>query len=145
MTDFLSNTESIEIRAMIEEVLNQLQHLQRSQHEISQALQEDPRDTDFLEAYMENENVIKRKIEKIEELEDFLEKVDPAFREERKAIRQGLANSPINEVIVVSVDNNSISEVTQPPVHSQPQTIVIPVIQENQTGNDIHSENGIYL
>lgn len=70
------------IRSEIDEMLNQLKHLERSQNELREAILRDGDDEEFRLALIENEQVIQNKNEKLSKLKEKLGQIDPAFRSE---------------------------------------------------------------
>jgi hypothetical protein len=91
------------LRATIDELSSQVQHLEHSQVELQDALEETPDDEDFLLALRENEEVIRMKKDRIAELHEQLYTLDIAFRQEKASEQRGLVLVP------------------QPPPHSQQQ------------------------
>ena len=69
------------IRAQIDELQSQIQHLSRSNEELQLALQETPDDEDFLLAVKENVVVMEKKQEAIKTKEEELYRLDVAFRQ----------------------------------------------------------------
>lgn len=74
------NMKVMEIRALMDELDNQIEHLQRSQKELIDALDENPTDTDFIDALSENEVVIRRKREMLIDMKNELCRIDPAYK-----------------------------------------------------------------
>ena len=70
------------LRSLIEENLHQLEHLTRSQHEISEYLSSEPNDADFAAALSENEISIARKKVRILSAHDTLMESDLNYRNE---------------------------------------------------------------
>ena len=81
------------LRAQIDELQSQIQHLSRSNEELQLALQETPDDEDFLLALEENVVVIEKKQEAIAMKEEELYRLDIAFRQEKAATVRGLDHS----------------------------------------------------
>lgn len=75
----LENPSQFDLRHFIEETMHKISHLERSQHELKEALAMDPEDTDFLNAMSENEIVISKKKDKLTIAVEELKAVDPAF------------------------------------------------------------------
>lgn len=69
------------LRAQIDELQSQIQHLSRSNEELQLALQETPNDEDFQLALEENVLVIEKKQETIVKKEEELYRLDVAFRQ----------------------------------------------------------------
>ena len=122
---------------MIEQISLQLIKLNDSQVEIALALQDNPSDPDFQDALLENNEIICRKRGKIEELHEFLEKIDPAYREERNTLRN----------ITNRVGESIPSVNTNPSDPSLNTTIIIPIQNTNNESSQYpqNEENGIYL
>ena len=102
------------LRAEIDEVKNQILHLERSQVELKTAL-EDVEDEDFRLALIENEQTIRVKKEKVENLIKTLRSMDIAFQNEYVS-EQGLqsrvtnnSNSSVTENVITVVTNNNNS------------------------------------
>jgi hypothetical protein len=76
---------SLLLRAMIEELTNQINALERSQRELADALVEEPDDADFLVAVQENEVILARKREELVGMQQQLLQIDIAYRQERLA------------------------------------------------------------
>jgi hypothetical protein len=68
------------LRAALEEQVNRVNHLERSQVELLEALEECPTDDDFILAIRENEILLKTKRSEIFELEKHLKRKDPAYK-----------------------------------------------------------------
>lgn len=79
----LENLSTHDIRSWIEELEHQLVHLERSQQELLDAIQDSPNDEDFAEAFWENTRVIASKKAKIDELIAGLEELDPVYYREK--------------------------------------------------------------
>lgn len=84
---------SVEIRDVIREYQHHIFHLERSQGELKEAIEEDPDDRDFMFAYLENQETIALKKESIKKLEKKLEEVDPAHCQEEIAAVRNLSLS----------------------------------------------------
>ncbi len=82
------------LRATIEELSRQVQHLEQSQIELQDALKETPDDEDFLLALQENEEVIRTKKDRIVELHEQLYTLDIAFRQEKASEQRGFVLVP---------------------------------------------------
>jgi len=121
---------------MIEEISHQLEKLILSQAELSDALDEDPHDADFIQAINENEIVIIRKREKILELREMLARIDPAFREEIKALKNISATS-----IQIPLSSGE-GLLDNPHVNFYPQSMSI---YESELSNNQSSDIGVYL
>ncbi len=67
-----------ELRGIIEENINQIGHLRRSQKEITEFLQLESDDAEFLQALQENEDVLQSKLAYVQALKNQLRTVDPA-------------------------------------------------------------------
>ena len=80
----IENLKGLELRALIDEVENQVFHLNRSQIELEEALTCDPNDQDFKEAVAENRVIISRKAEKVALMNEELRRVDIAFQVEQR-------------------------------------------------------------
>jgi hypothetical protein len=76
---------SLLLRAMIEELTNQINALERSQRELAVALVEEPDDADFLAAVQENEVILMRKREELVNMQQQLFHTDIAYRQEKLA------------------------------------------------------------
>ena len=130
------------VRATIDELASQVQHLERSQDELREALKETPDDEDFLLALRENDEVICTKNDRIAELEDDLYKLDVAFRQEKASELRGFVIVPPS-----SPSRPQPQQLSQPPVQS-PSLVptVVPVVQvptSNQPAAP--TEDGLYL
>lgn len=99
---------------MIDEETHKLFHLNRSQNELKQALEETPDDADFRQAITENEAIIVDKEAKIIELQRQLEQCDPAYRMEMRRQREAAAIAVITTNIANDVRNDSGSNVSVP-------------------------------
>lgn len=87
-----------QLRYTIDEMFHQLTHLVRSQNELLEAIQENPTDKDFAEAYWENNVVIKNKRKRIEDLLAKLWNRDPVyFRKVDKLLSDLLPETPESE------------------------------------------------
>lgn len=90
----LDSMSNHQIRSMLEEMMHQLRHLERSQEELLDAIQAcppDEPDEDFALAFWENSQVIERRKARYEEMSEHLKKVDPAYR--RECIIEALAKA----------------------------------------------------
>jgi len=70
------------LRATLEELLNQIEHLERSQEEIHIAFAADPSDADFSDALRENEVTLNTKKANVLRVHGELLRIDPAYRAE---------------------------------------------------------------
>lgn len=91
-----SGDDSIhQIRYNIDEMFHQLSHLVRSQDELLDAIQENPEDADFAEAFWENNAVVKNKKTQIQQLLAKIWNRDPVyFRKVDKLLSDLLPDSP---------------------------------------------------
>ena len=96
------------LRAQIDELQSQIQHLSRSNEELQLALQETPDDEDFLLALEENVVVIEKKQEAIAMKEEELYRLDIAFRQEKAATLRGLDHSHMIASLTLSPSPTAI-------------------------------------
>lgn len=114
------NVSKYELRDLIDEITHQLCYLDKSQLELLSALQEDPNDIDFKQAYHENKQVILRKKEAIIKLKEKLMELDIAYYLEHYRNQQYIFNhtdaSDSEQDTTTAVDNNIIlnSEIIVP-------------------------------
>jgi hypothetical protein len=100
-----------QIRYFIDEILNQIHHLKRSQEELKKAL-ENEEDEDFIDAVRENEVVLINKRRRVKGLIELLEKVDPAYNQEKQNEIQDITNALfLVEVNAMELDENMNGEV----------------------------------
>jgi hypothetical protein len=74
------------MRIDIDSEIHKIGHLRRSQEELMAELSESPNDSDFIEAYFENKEVISKKLHNVKMLKARLLEIDPAFSFEQKII-----------------------------------------------------------
>lgn len=91
-----SGDDSIhQLRYTIDEMFHQVTHLVRSQMELLDAIEENPDDVDFAEAFWENNGVIKDKKKRIQDLLAKLWNRDPVyFRKVDKMLTDLLPDTP---------------------------------------------------
>ena len=123
----MMNSESLEIRQMVEELKHNIKYLEYSQAQLLEAVSQNPGDMDFLHAISDNEKSIAKKKNKILELEDFLMKFDPAF-----SIEKNNESKIINEAINLHVIETAIDQSEDS-------------ISHNDVGRTEVSAEGIYL
>lgn len=82
MPDTIDYGANLSLRDVIDELENQIKHLERSQVELQAALSDEPDDEDFKQAVAENEEVIQRKQQNLEECKEELKTIDPAYYNE---------------------------------------------------------------
>lgn len=105
MDDLIADSEEVGrllLRAQIDELKSQIQHLSRSNEELQLALDEAPDDEDFLLALKENMVVIEKKQEAITKKEEELYRLDIAFRQEKAATVRGLDHSHMMASLTLS-------------------------------------------
>jgi hypothetical protein len=68
-----------ELRDIIDAIVHEIAHLERSQQELAFALQENPSDEVFIAAYRENVGVLERKQQTTKELKQYLKEIDMAY------------------------------------------------------------------
>jgi hypothetical protein len=120
------------LRAGIDEIQTQISHLERSNTELLEALQECPDDPDFRDAVAENTAVIARKRDKLAELEEQLYRVDVAFRQQKAAEQRGLLVRPLDAATLADVRAAEAAAATA----AAPATIAPPTVDR---------PNGLYL
>lgn len=77
--DWMKDISKFELRDIIDAMSHQVVHLEKSQHELVAAIQEDPGDVDFTAAYNENIITLNRKKKTINELKTYLKEIDFAY------------------------------------------------------------------
>eukprot|EP00128_Syssomonas_multiformis_P005352 Colp12_sorted_trinity150504_noHs@1304 len=77
--DFIKDISKFELRDIIDAMSHQVEHLEKSQIELRAALDEDPADTDFSEAYNENIISLEKKKRTIAEFKAYLKEIDFAY------------------------------------------------------------------
>lgn len=83
--DEADKQSSFALRHMIDELKHQVFHLERSNRELSDALEAEPGDEDFMDAIDENRSIIINKKHRVRGLLQQLEQCDPAYRQEHEA------------------------------------------------------------
>lgn len=116
------------LRATIEELSSQVQHLEHSQSELQDALNDTPDDEDFLLALRENEEGIRMKKDRIDGLQEQLYQLDVAFRQEKASEQRGF-------VIVSQLQQSSSQSqlLIQPPAQSSSAVNITVPPTEHQT------------
>ena len=137
-------SDAVLLRAEIEVNLHQLEHLQRSQHELNAALREAPNDEDFIQAFNENTLVISTKINKLRILKRQLEAIDVSFqREQRFLDRLNSAMTSIGNLAITDLNQSTVTDITPITLsETEPASISAHVYI---TANQVVSEEGIYL
>eukprot|EP01036_Dinobryon_divergens_P030746 gene30746-40036_t len=79
MEEKLETMSKFQLRDMIDELEHQLEHLEKSQAYLMEALAESPEDSDFKEAFVENCGAIERRRGSIRESKLLLQMVDPVY------------------------------------------------------------------
>ncbi len=141
MTDFESTTL---IRLRLEEEIHSTGKLQESQKELKEFLLRNS-DPEFEQAYVENKEVLERKLTCINELHDKLMTIDPAYRQEKSRRADlvslmdtmNLSNSNSLEAQPVRVDDVARNETIQA------STVATEGDESRNDYNDHH--RGIYL
>ena len=77
--DFIKDISKFELRDIIDAISHQVEHLEKSQVELLAALEEDPTDKDFSEAYNENIVTLEKKEQTIVEFKTYLKEIDFAY------------------------------------------------------------------
>lgn len=95
-----------ELRNLIESSLHQIEHLKRSQMELTEALVECPGDTDFAEAKEENELVLIKKFETVLRLQSILRQRDPSYKSKDAATEGLLAIDPFASSSLLVLDGD---------------------------------------
>ncbi|RYH28495.1 hypothetical protein EON65_11935 [archaeon] len=96
----IEKMSAIQIRDVITELNHQVFHLERSQKELEEALEEDPEDRDFKFAFFENIETIGLKKESLVKLENRLKDIDVARCMEELAFeRQLIRDSAITQAV----------------------------------------------
>jgi ATP-dependent Lon protease len=133
---------SILIRIEIDSHLHQLEHLLRSQHEIKEALNSNPSDSDFSDAFAENISIMKNKVSKVIELTGILERIDSSFRLEQKKLDFLNTIASYNHYIQSQISSINRNEIN--PLNEQP--IEIPVDSSSSLLNETSSsDSGMFL
>ena len=108
-------SKAILVRTEIDELLNQIKHLERSQIELQAAILDDVNDEDFQLAYIENEQVIRDKTKKVTKLKEKLRQIDPAYRSEvvvQERLQIRVNSSSIQPNDLESLANETISTIS---------------------------------
>ena len=108
------------LRATIEELSSQIQHLEHSQTELQDALKETPDDEDFLLAFRENEEVIRMKKDRIGGLQEQLYQLDVAFRQEKASEQRGCVIVPQSQQPPSNAVHNAVPPSEQHTVIDEP-------------------------
>lgn len=130
------------LRAALEEQVNRVNHLERSQVELLEALEECPDDDDFIQAIRENEILLKTKRSEIFELEKHLKRKDPAYK---------LSELPNSTLYIPAVELPGISisvndDISVPVISSlRPIVSAFPRNLHIEEKNEIVVEEGLYL
>lgn len=91
--DALDKLSFAQIRYMLEEINHSIDHLERSQLELLQSLEE-VEDHDLAEAYWENIEVLSRKKDQVARLTNYLEENDMAFYRHNLPLSGGTKAEP---------------------------------------------------
>ena len=121
------------LRAQIDELQSQIQHLSRSNEELQLALQETPDDEDFLLALEENVVVIEKKQEAIVMKEEELYRLDIAFRQEKAATVRGLDHSHMIASLTLSTSPTAIPIPIAIPISSIPPASSISTVSDTNS------------
>ena len=142
MTEFEPTTL---LRLRLEEEIHSTQKLQESQEEIEAFLQENS-DPDFEQAYVENREVLARKLVCIHELHHKLMKKDPAYRQEKSkradltSLVDGMRLSNLSEVQVEPVIREDFVSSNETMSAS-----TITITTESSKHGDHDNDGGVYL
>lgn len=117
----MDNEQSIEIRSLIEELRNQIVHLEHSQNQLSEALSSFPEDQDYADALRENSLIVLRKKSKLAELETLLESIDPAFKAERDCIKRMISGVVDESTLSVNLRQDAKDSRAGQTFHQQQQ------------------------
>ena len=138
--------EILGLRAELDHALNQIKHLNRSQTELLQELNQ-CEDIDYRQAYDENNIVISGKIHTIKQLTDKLLLIDPAFYIEQRLTDilrlDSTYRPPVNIINTTTHTNTNTANQSSVTVSQQTVTPVSPLVSLNNH-TSIESE-GIYL
>lgn len=137
-----SGDDSIhQLRYTIDEMFHQVTHLVRSQMELLDAIEENPDDVDFAEAFWENNGVIKNKKKKIQDLLAKLWNRDPVyFRKVDKMLTDLLPDTPPPEENTPDQKDAGDSTVNDPPQNESPTASETGSSSATPAAND-----GVYL
>ncbi len=122
-----------ELKDVIDEQLNQIHHLERSQMELKDFLEADSEDQDFIVALSENEVVLNEKQTYVSTLKAQLKIVDPVFYIENYG-KNVITSIPTVTVTSVGVSNMSA-------LSDDVERVAISLEEEKCSSTD----NGIYL
>jgi hypothetical protein len=106
--------ENLQIRDDIDELVHQMEFLQKSQIEIKNFLQTNPEDDDFIVAFEENKTSLNKRYEKLLKLNKKLQNIDPTYRSNGKnlienidAMRASLTTQLNNIEVTKTTNSNS--------------------------------------